>query len=207
MDGFGSKRFDANTVAGRWDCKYYGSTDTGLLKLLTIYANISLKQILIMVDTKSPSSPSSPSVSGAGGFVTPSRGGSRSPSLSGGSSPPSLSGRGNYPPSYPSPGGKSPTSSSGRTNPWFPSPSTSVSEPKKKVDHYLFWDSKKNQWAVSEQVTSDLSDGEVFVYRSQIISLVPLDKPLTSTVEMIHNYSRVFVVRWHRLDSNNERFF
>jgi len=131
MDGFGSKRFDANTVAGRWDCKYYGSTDT---------------------DTKSPSSPSSPSVSGAGGFVTPSRGGSRSPSLSGGSSPPSLSGRGNYPPSYPSPGGKSPTSSSGRTNPWFPSPSTSVSEPKKKVDHFLFWDSKKNQWAVSEQL-------------------------------------------------------
>merc|ERR1711972_686340 len=90
----------------------------------------------------SPSSPSSPSVSGDGGFVTPSRGGS----------PPSLSGRGNYPPSYPSPGGKSPTSSSGRTNPWFPSPSTSVSEPKKKVDHYLFWDSKKNQWAVSEQL-------------------------------------------------------
>merc|ERR1719259_37980 len=88
MDGFGSKRFDANTVAGRWDCKYYGSTDT---------------------DTKSPSSPSSPSVSGAGGFVTPSRGGARSPS-------------------------------------------TSVSEPKKKVDHFLFWDSKKNQWAVSEQL-------------------------------------------------------
>jgi len=131
MDGFGSKRFDANTVAGRWDCKYYGSTDT---------------------DTRSPSSPS---VSGGGGFVSPSRGGSRSPSLSGGSSPSSPSGRGNYPPSYPqpSPGGRSPSSSSsGRGNPWFPSPSSSVSEPKKKVDHFLFWDSKKNQWAVSEQL-------------------------------------------------------
>ena len=29
MDGFGSKRFDANTVAGRWDCKYYGDTKDG----------------------------------------------------------------------------------------------------------------------------------------------------------------------------------
>ena len=26
MDGFGSKRFDANTMAGRWDCDYYGSS-------------------------------------------------------------------------------------------------------------------------------------------------------------------------------------
>ena len=29
MDGFGSKRFDANTVAGRWDCDYYGSSVGG----------------------------------------------------------------------------------------------------------------------------------------------------------------------------------
>ena len=60
MDGFGSKRFDANTVAGRWDCDYYGSTGGGG-NSCTLY-NVST---LPMITIQAPADPRHPPAAGA----------------------------------------------------------------------------------------------------------------------------------------------
>jgi len=78
MDGFGSKRFDANTVAGRWDCDYYGSTGGG---------------------SSRPSSPSSrPSSPSSSGGSRPPSGGSISGRPPGHPGPPSPPSRGSVSP-------------------------------------------------------------------------------------------------------------
>jgi len=121
MEGFGSKRFDANTVAGRWDCKYYGETSGRSGSI-------------------SPSPPSSsPSSGGGSGFMMPGSG----PSSSSGR-PGSISGGGGFV----SPG-------RGISFPGSVSPpawrDSTLTKPVRK-EHFLFWESTKRQWTVSEQL-------------------------------------------------------
>ena len=132
MDGFGSKRFDANTVAGRWDCDYYGSTGGGGEAWIA-HNGIHL---IILPD---PSRPSSPTSSGG------------RPASGGGS----VSGR---PPAHP---GSPSRSRPGSVSPPSPSRGGSVSPPAwssgtpetPREPHVIFWDQKTKKWIVSTKVS------------------------------------------------------
>ena len=136
MDGFGSKRFDANTVAGRWDCDYYGSTGGGRNSCALYNVSTLHTPHDHYPGSSRPSSPSSRPSS------TSSSGGSRPPS--GGS----ISGR---PPGHPGP--PSPPSRGSVSPPaWGGQARSGMSGTNRREPHVIFWDQKTKKWMVSPKV-------------------------------------------------------